>query len=290
MKPKRQPTPLFVFDDCVDYLQEWYTYAKKFGLTQKEFVKKAGIGAQAFLSDVLARRKKIGERHIAGIIRALELTGDEAAFFSLLVQKDTIKKPREREKVFRKLAELREKNLSAILDKRILEYFASWKYPVIREYIVNKGLVISPREIVAGLINLHLNSRDVEQTLKKLLKWDMIVLDKKTGGYRPQHRKDIISYDLMPHAVVNDVKRTMIETSIHAMETMEKDKRHVSMAIRGLNEKKFKDFCRKIDALRKEFLELDIKPDDTDRIVSMNIQMFPVMNIEQERNKDGRGK
>ncbi len=290
MKPKRLPTPLSIFDDCVDYLQEWYSYSKKFGLTQKEFVKKAGIGAQAFLSDVLARRKKIGERHIAGIVRALGLTGDEAAFFSLLVQKEITKKPRERETVFRKLAELRERNLSTILDKRILEYFASWKYPVIREYIVNKGLVISPKEIVAGLINLQLNSRDVEQALKKLLKWDMIVLDAKAGGYRPQHRKNVISYDLMPHAVVNDVKRTMIETSIHAMETMEKEKRHVSMAIRGINEKKYKDFCRKIDALRKEFLELNVKPNDTDRIVSMNIQMFPVMNIEQDVKKDGGGK
>lgn len=290
MREKRLHTPIFVFDDCVDFLQEWYSYAKKFGLTQKEFIKKAGIGAQSFLSDVLARRKKIGKKHIDGFVKALELTGEEAEYFSLLVQKEITREPREREILFRKLAELREKNLSSILDNRILEYFASWKYPIIREYIVNKGIVRSPKEIVNGLINLKLNSRDVEQALKKLQKWNMIVYDEREGGYRPKNIREIITYDLMPHAVVNDVKRTMIETSIHAMETMEKKKRHVSMAIRGISEEKYQEFCKRIDALRNEFLELEINPDDADRIVTMNVQMFPVMRVKPASSRKGRGK
>ncbi len=287
MPERNLRTPIFVFDDCVDYLQEWYSYARKFGLTQQVFIKKAGIGAKAFLSDVLSRRKKIGERHIKGFIHALELKGESAEYFSLLVQKETIKNPRERETVFRKLAALREKNLTSILDNKILEYFTSWKYPVIREYIVNKGLVTSAKEIVAGLVNLKLNSREVEQSLKKLLKWDMIEYDTDAGGYRPKKTNEIISYDKMPHAVVNDVKRTLIEASVHAMETMEKDKRHISLAIRGINEKKYRELCNKIDTLRKEFLELEVAPDDADRIVSMNVQVFPVMTISQKNNREG---
>lgn len=287
MKNKRLHTPIYVFDDCVDYLQVWYDYSKRFGLTQQAFIKKAGIGAQAFLSDVLSRRKKIGERHIKGMIRALELPRAEADYFSLLVQKARVKNPRERETIFRKLAQLREKNLSTILDNKFLEYFASWKYPVIREYIVNKGLVTSPKEIVSGLINLKLNSREVKQALKKLLKWELIVYDTNTGGYRPQREKQMLSYEAIPHAVVNDVKRTMIEASIHAMETMDKDTRHVSMAIRGISEGKYQELCRKIDALRKEFLALDVSPQDADRIVAMNVQVFPVMTIGQKGNRQG---
>ena len=56
-KAGRLSTPVFVFDDYVDFLQAWYGYAKRFGVTQKSFVEKAGVGTQAYFSDVLARRK-----------------------------------------------------------------------------------------------------------------------------------------------------------------------------------------------------------------------------------------
>ncbi len=286
MFSKRLHIPIFIFDDCVDYLQEWYSYAKRFGYTQKQFIADAGIGAQSFLSDILARRKKIGERHIKGIVKALGINADESEYFSLLVQKEIIRKPREKESIFRNLAVLREKNLAAFLDKQNLEYFTSWRYPVIREYVVQKGKVCSPKEIVNDLITLKLTSREVEQALKKLQKWNIITYDTATGAYIPQKSNEIISYDTMPHAVVNDVKRTMIETSIHAMETMEKDKRHVSMAIRGISEEKYQELCRKIDTLRKEFLKLEVNPKDADRIVSMNVQVFPVMTIEQKNRKE----
>jgi uncharacterized protein (TIGR02147 family) len=90
MKPKRFGTPIFIFEDYVDFLSAWYTYARRFGFTQKLFMEKAGINAKAFFSDVLSQRKKIGEKHIKGFIDALELSADEADYFSLLVYKKTL--------------------------------------------------------------------------------------------------------------------------------------------------------------------------------------------------------
>jgi hypothetical protein len=49
MKKNRLSTPVFVFEDYVDFLKEWYGYAKRFGYTQREFLDSAGINANAFL-------------------------------------------------------------------------------------------------------------------------------------------------------------------------------------------------------------------------------------------------
>jgi uncharacterized protein (TIGR02147 family) len=287
MKKNRLSTPIFVYEDHVDFIRDWYSYAKRFGFTQREFLKRAGINANAFLSDIISQRKKIGRSHVAGFIKALELHGDEKEYFRLLAQKEQCRKPADKTPIFESLAKLRKNNLSTMLENRAMEYFTSWRYPVIREYIVCKGQVSSPKEIVNALINLKLSTYEVKQTLAKLVKWGMIVHDKAAGLYRPVE-KGAISYQDMPHPVVNDVKRTLIEASVHAMEEMPKNERHVSMTIKGISKESYDDLCVKIDALRKEFLDRDDQEESADRIVSLNIQLFPVMKIGRSGGERGK--
>ncbi len=269
-------TPIFVYDDYVDYLQAYSDYMRRFGVTKKDLVAKAGIGAHAFLSDVIARRKKIGKRHIDGLTKALSLTGDEAEYFRLLVLREITRNPREKERYYRELGELRNKNVRSVLADQDLEYFASWRYPIIREYVLLKGIIFSPKEVVRDLVGLKLGSRDVEAALKKLEKWNLVTYDDEQGGWRPNEQQDAISYRQIPHAVVNDVKRALIEASVHAMETLQAEQRHVSMAIRGLSHKQYQQFCDRIDSLRKEFLSL-ADGAENDRVLALNVQLFPVM-------------
>jgi uncharacterized protein (TIGR02147 family) len=286
MQKKRLNTPIFIFEDHVDYLREWYLYAKRFGLTQREFLREAGIHANAFLSDVLARRKKIGKRHIHGFVKALGLKNDEQDYFTLLVRKELCREPVDKIAIFNNLAMIRKQNLSTMLDNRTMEYYASWRYPVIREYVLWKGNVSSPKEIADSLVNLKLSTHEIEMALSKLAAWSMITSDGPGRSYRPVENGSI-TYSSMPHPVVNDVKRTFIEAAVHAMEEMPRNQRHISMAIKGLSEKSYQELCQKIDALRREFLEHEENKDAIDRVVSLNIQAFPVMKIDRTQLRGG---
>jgi uncharacterized protein (TIGR02147 family) len=286
MQKKRLNTPIFIFEDHVDYLREWYLYAKRFGLTQREFLREAGINANAFLSDVLARRKKIGKRHIHGFVKALGLKNDEQDYFTLLVRKELCREPADKIAIFNNLAMIRKQNLSTMLDNRTMEYYASWRYPVIREYILWRGNVSSPKEIANALVNLKLSTHEIEMALSKLAAWNMITSDGPGRSYRPVENGSI-TYSSMPHPVVNDVKRTFIEAAVHAMEEMPRNQRHISMAIKGLSEKSYQELCLKIDALRREFLEREENKDAIDRVVSLNIQAFPVMKIDRTQLRGG---
>jgi uncharacterized protein (TIGR02147 family) len=280
MKKNCINTPIFIFDDHIDYLQEWYRYTKRFGLTQGEFLEKAGIKAKAFMSDILARRKKIGRRHTAGFVKALDLEGDAREYFMLLVRKELSRRPEDRRAIIRELAAIRKRNLSTVLENRTLEYFASWKYPVIREFILWKGGATTPAEISDSLVNLRLSTREVEQALDKLAKWGLISVDGETGTVGPADA-GTVSYSTMPHPVVNDVKRTLIEASVNAMEDLPRERRHISMAIKGTSEQSYRNLCGKIDALRNEFLGQEEDKESVDRIISLNVQAFPLMNIER---------
>ena len=200
MKPKRFGTPIFVFDDYVDYLKAWYSYARRFGFTQKLFMEKAKINAKAFFSDILAQRKKIGEKHIQGFIDALELSPDEAEYFALLVQKKNGNTPEEISITGKKLATLRTKKTPVILSGGgTMEYFGSWKYPVIREYIKAKGFVRTPDEICKSLLHLKIGLTETRLALQKLQKWNMIAYDETYRGYRPV-TDCVVTYSEMPHA------------------------------------------------------------------------------------------
>lgn len=282
MKPKRFGTPIFVFDDYVDYLNAWYSYARRFGFTQKMFMEKAHINAKAFFSDVLSQRKKIGEKHIQGFIDALELPPDEAEYFSLLVHKKKAYIPDDISVISKKLATLRTKKAPVVLSGGgTMEYFSSWKYPVIREYIKARGFVRSPNEISKSLLHLKIGLTEVRQALMKLQKWSMIEYDDTRQGYLPVN-DCLVTYSEMPHAVVNDVKRTFIESSIHSMENLDKDTRNISMAIRGMNRETYSRFCHKIDEIRKEFIESSDGNEKCDHVYTLLVQLFPVMRIDQE--------
>jgi uncharacterized protein (TIGR02147 family) len=285
MKPKRFGTPIYVFDDYVDFLVAWYSYARRFGFTQKDFMEKANINAKAFFSDVLSQRKKIGEKHIQGFVDALELSPDEADYFSLLVRKKNARDVDEINTIGKGLASLRAKKTSSILSGGgTMEYFSSWKYPVIREFIKAKGFVQSPEEISKSLLHLKLGLGEIRQALQKLQKWNMIDFDGITGTYRPNN-DCLITYSEMPHAVVNDVKRSLIETSIHSMENLEKNARNISMAIRGMNRENYEKFCLKIDELRKEFLESGEGTAKSDHVYTLLVQLFPVMKIDHDEDE-----
>ena len=273
----RLATPIFIYDDYVDYLSAWYRYAKRFRLTQRAFMERTGAGPQAYFSDILARRKKLAIKHIPGFVAALELTGDAAEFFSLLVRKEHARIGAEKEQVLKQLSRFREKHLSTLVTDGNAEYFSSWKYPVVREYIVSRGCVSSLKEIQRAFLHFSMPLDEVRRTVNRLIQWKMVVTDPKTGGLRPGPGLSTITYDVMPHAVVNDVKRLFIESSMHAMETLPAEERHITMAVRGISREKYERFCRKIDELRKEFLSDGDLGNTTENVYGLNVQLFPLM-------------
>jgi len=277
--PRSLSTPIFVFDDYIDYLKAWYGYAKRFRMTQREFIKRAGVGSQAYFSDILARRKKLALAHVGGFVNALELTGDSLDFFTLLVLKDHAKKGVELEQILRKLSLMRSRYMPELLSNADVEYFSSWKYPVIREYIISKGCVASLREIKQAFLYFALPLDEIRRTVGKLAGWGMITTDPVDGSIRPSSDTATITYSGMPHAVVNDVKRLFIESSVQAMEALPADKRHITMAIKGVRKERYEELCRKIDELRKDFLEDVSAADPVEFVYGLNVQLFPLMQL-----------
>jgi hypothetical protein len=62
----------------------------------------------------------------------------------------------------------------------------------------------------------------------------------------------------------------------------------VSTAIRGVDETTYKEFCVRIDELRREFLAKPAAGGNADRIAVLNVQLYPIAKI-PPLNRDGEG-
>ncbi len=275
----RTPTTIYLYEDYVSYLDDWLVYKKQFGMTNRKFLELAGIKARAFMSDILSERKKLPSKYIEPFSDIMDLTDEEARYFKLLVQKCNSKKIDEKAYLSKKLSDIRIEKLTSILKKKNLGYFSSWKYPVVREYLVAKKRVSSPKEVVNSLVSHDLTSRDVKNILNKLVLWEMASYNEERNEWAALEKNTLFDYDELPHVVVHDTKKEMIETAMKVMATLPKDERHATMAIRSISEEKYLQFCQKIDQLRAEFLALDITAGSEDRVVALNIQAFPVMKF-----------
>ena len=111
----------------------------------------------------------------------------------------------------------------------------------------------------------------------------------KPGWKEVLDQNQVVTYKEIPPAVVNDTKRALIESSIHALENLDKEKRHISMSIRGLSREGYQHFCRRIDELRQEFLDYkDVE--SCGPVYTLNAQLFPVMEGAERRSEGGEQK
>jgi uncharacterized protein (TIGR02147 family) len=285
MNSKRLSTPVFAFEDYIEFLDSWLAYARRFGLTKQNFIENAGMKCKTYLSDILSGRKKIGKDHIPGLIKALELNENEARYFTLLVYKKISRDPNEIESFLREIAFIRKKHMSTILNGSNVEYYSSWRYMLIMEYIRSRRSIRDISEIKAAFLFHRLSEKEILKCLKKLISWEMVVHDKSENIYYAADEKQIITFENMPHAVVNDLKRSLIESSVHAMEKLPREDRHISMALRGLSHKAYTDFCCEVDILRKKFLEMADDKDGADNVYSLNFQLFPLMDLRNKNQK-----
>jgi hypothetical protein len=93
----------------------------------------------------------------------------------------------------------------------------------------------------------------------------------------------------MPHTVVKDVKRLFIESSVHAMETLPREERHITMAVKGMSRKKYERFCRRIDELRKQFLTEEDPGEGPEFVYGLNVQLFPLMTTGRDEGRNDQG-
>ena len=130
--------PITEYKDYRLFMQDFYDYRKSHGaFSWREFCKLAGFSSPNFLKLVCIGQSKLSKIKIPQVAKAMGLVGYESEYFTHLVAfgnatKDSVKKAEllEMERIARE-------HKVRVVDSDAFQYYESWKYPVIRDWMAS---------------------------------------------------------------------------------------------------------------------------------------------------------
>ena len=204
---------------------------------------------------------------------ACKLTPKESVYFRNLVIFNQAKTSGEKQEHYAVLRSMAGGVKESVLDADSYDYFANWFTPVIRELICLHDFKDDFQNIASTLMPQVLPS-EAKAAVKLLLRLKL-VRQQENGAY-VQTDSAITADAAITSMAVRSFTKTMIEHSKTALDSVNKNKRHISGITMGVSPETFAMLCAEIEAF-KDRVKLIVNQDKNgSRIYQMNLSLFPV--------------
>lgn len=256
------------------FLKEWLEERKqkdaKFSL--RTFAKEAGFSGHGHLRFILEGERNLTKRSLLKLVMVLELPKEKARYLENLVFFNQAKTNDEKNHYFQELLKAKKATAFRHLDAAHFEIFKQWHHTAIRELIGISGFRAHPTWIAQQLIP-RIEVKEVEASLRLLLQAGLIA--KTANGYKVVDEA-ITTNDEVMHLMVDNYHRQMIRMAENSMDEVVPEQRDISSVCFKIRETDFPKLKQQIQWMRKEFRHFAVEDGTGERVVQINIQLFPL--------------
>lgn len=178
---------IFAYTDYRKYLVDWMDakQAQERKFNRSEMHRRLGLpNTRSYLSDVLSG-KEVSATFVERFVTALELSGEEARFFRVLVRFNQSTSPEERELAFDQLVSLN-RTPRTVLDPRHYRYYRNWWNGAVRALLAIHDIGDEPRKL-ANLVQPAITEAQAKESLALLKDLELVAKDER-GFWKPtQH-------------------------------------------------------------------------------------------------------
>lgn len=270
-------TPLPDVTAYMDYrtfLKDSYSAMKNGNakFSHRYFCRKAGYGSSSAFADILSGRRNLSASAALRLARALELDKESEEYLLDLVNFNQADNLEMKNLHYSKLLSKGRIKVSPIASDKY-EYFSKWYHAAIREL-----LFFTPFEGDYKALGRRLNPAIPATLAKKavllLEKLGMIAKDAK-GRYR--QTAQFISTDGLGDALlVENFQAETMKLAIESIDRHSMEERDMSTLTATLSEESVAKVKAAIKTLRQCVLALAEQDQKVDRVVQLNIQLFPL--------------
>lgn len=246
---------------------EFYSY--------RLFSQKAGFKSPNFLKLIINGERNLTKESVFKVTKAFDLNKKEADYFENLVFLNQSKTLEEKNIYLTRLMRHRVKSDPRKLEESEFEYYSNWYNPVIHELITAIDFRDDFRRLGLMLIPA-ISAADAEKSVLLLLRLNLI--QKRADG---QYVKASVSFTTGPqvHSVaVANYHKSMMKLAAESIERIPSVKRDISSVTISVSDDTYKIIIEKIQSLRKELLELAESDLSPQKVVQLNLQLFPLSN------------
>jgi len=278
--------PIYNYISYRVYLADYYAHKKSTekGFSYRSFAADAGIKLANFLPWLIDGSRNLAESTIPQVIKALKLPEEDGEFFTILVKFEQAKNQEDREKYFGIIVSIRaEKAVHSIEEKRY-DYFSDWTVVAIRELL--NVVKFNPKDEegyykLGSMLRPRISKTEARKAVM-LLK-DLGFVEKCSDGTLQLTTQQVTTGDEAPGFFIRQFHRQMLTRAAESMDIFPSEVRDissVSMSVSADGQQKVKEA---IQRFRRE-IESIVREDSAvvDRLVQMNIQLFPLAEIPHE--------
>ena len=273
--PKRLRCPIDVFrhHDYRRFLAAYYEAKKPSGFSYRAFARAAGLGAPNYLQLVINGRRNLTPSMARRFAETCGLGKDAASYFVALVAFNQATSAEERNTRYRELTAFRRYRRAQKLELAEAAYHSTWYLPAIRELVLSPAFREDPTWIAASL-RPPIKATEAQHALDTLL--ELGLLQRGPSGKLEQKARVVSTGPQTTGMHITNYHAEMMQRATVAMTTVPAAERDISSLTLCLGPGGLAELKARIQALRRELLELSERELDPTQVVQLNFQLFPL--------------
>lgn len=274
------PSP-YDYLDHRRFLAEWFRAKKESNprFSHRMFARRAAQKNPSLLLQVIEGRRNLTEATTAAFVQAMGLRAGEAQFFQLLVELDQAHNADARNEVWERICATRRFREARRVDLGAFEYLSNWMFPAVRELARRPDFHPDPHWIAQEL-QPSVSPAEAARALEVLVALGLLV--EEDGALTVAEASVATPPEVSRLAVVN-YHRGMLSLAAESIERFPGSERHLAAITVGVPAALLPVLKAEATAFLERMMHLcDAHPDDTDRIVQLNVQLFPLSKSRQE--------
>jgi uncharacterized protein (TIGR02147 family) len=278
---------IFEFIDYRKFLDAFYQEQKKKfrNFSYRYFCRKAGINSPSFLKHVIDGKRNLTRAVIEKFCIALKLAPKEAVYFRNLVLFNQAKTSSEKQEHYAVLRSMAGRVKESVLGADAYDYFSNWFTPVIRELVCLCDFK-EDFQSLASMVHPAILPSEAKAAVKLVVKLNLV--ERQTDGRYRQTNSAIVADDTVTSMAVRSFTKSMLGHSQTALDTFDKNHRHISGITMSVSRETYSVLCAEIEAF-KDRVKLIVNQDkNSSRIYQMNLSLFPVSE-ELTNSRDEKG-
>ena len=266
---------IFEYMDYRDYLRHLFEQRKADHsfYSYRLFSQKAGFKSPNFLKLVVDGKRNLTKESVYRVAKAFGLNKSESDYLENLVFLNQSKTLDEKNLYLSRIMRYRVKCDPRLLEVSEYEYYSQWFNPVIGE-LVSAADFRDDFHRLGGAVLPSITAAEAEKSVKLLQKLGFIIRN-DDGTYRRSSASFTTGAQVRSVAVANYHKAMMrlASESIERFAAVERDITSVTVAV---SDETWRQMREKLQRMRRELLELAESEKKPQRVVQLNLQLFPL--------------
>jgi uncharacterized protein (TIGR02147 family) len=278
-KPVQNMKSIYDYTNYRLFLKEYYEEQKiKKGFTYRDFARLAGMNSTSWLLHLIKGTKNLSAASVIRVAKAVKLNKAETQYLEAMVPFTQARTNGIKDHYYQRMLAMKRKLKIAKIGEEQYDYYTKWYHPAVRSLVskveFTDGGGGHDFSILGRCLMPPIPAREAKKSVLLLEKLGLISRDRE--GRFTQSSAMISTGDEVASLNVINYHKQVSRLAEGAHDLSAKEERDISALTLGINQEDVHRIKARIQAFRKEIMDLAAASENPDRVYQINFQMFPV--------------